>query len=101
MEDNFDWLFEEEPEERIEAEDPVIYKSSGELKEGDYVKIKSLGWYNANKDEYGDVHTYCEFVDDMSIYCGEIHKIKSIRSKTYKLEGCECWDFSRDMFEGY
>ena len=42
-------------------------------KEGDKVRIKSLDWYNKNKDEDGDVP--CgdyDFVEGMSVFCGKI-----------------------------
>ena len=41
-------------------------------KEGDKVKIKSLDWYNSNKDELGNID--CgnnHFVDEMVMYCGK------------------------------
>lgn len=42
------------------------------FKIGDKVKVKSLDWYNKNKDEYGDVtNVKCHFVSDMKVYCGK------------------------------
>ena len=40
-------------------------------KRGDRVKIKSLDWYNKNKDQYGRVACgYHVFTEDMSKFCG-------------------------------
>ena len=40
-------------------------------KNGDRVRIKSLDWYNANKDQHGRVACgYHVFTEDMSKFCG-------------------------------
>ena len=40
-------------------------------KKGDRVKIKSLEWYNKNKDQHGRVACgYHVFTEDMSKFCG-------------------------------
>ena len=40
-------------------------------KRGDRVKIKSLDWYNENKDQHGKVACgYHVFTEDMSKFCG-------------------------------
>ena len=40
-------------------------------KRGDRVKIKSLDWYNKNKDQHGRVACgYHVFTEDMSKFCG-------------------------------
>ncbi len=40
-------------------------------KKGDRVKIKSLEWYNENKDQHGRVACgYHVFTEDMSKFCG-------------------------------
>ena len=40
-------------------------------KKGDRVKIKSLKWYNENKDQYGRVACgYHVFTEEMSKFCG-------------------------------
>ena len=48
---------------------------------GDRVRVKSLSWYNENKDEYGCV--YCGngmiFCDKMQEYCGKIMTISRIK----------------------
>ena len=48
---------------------------------GDKVRVKSLAWYNENKDEYGCV--YCGdgmiFCDKMQEYCGKIMTISRIK----------------------
>lgn len=44
-------------------------------KVGDKVKIKSLDWYNANKDKNGSVNTDAIFIPEMSLHCGKIVEI--------------------------
>lgn len=43
---------------------------------GDRVRIKSLEWYNENKDRYGNIECgfYC-FTKEMSVYCGQVMTI--------------------------
>lgn len=49
-------------------------------KVGDKVRVKSLEWYNENKNSSGSIH--CDsrvfFVSDMSKFCGSIFTIKDI-----------------------
>lgn len=43
-------------------------------KVGDKVKIKSLEWYNQNKDSYGDIYLNdygISFIKEMSVFCGK------------------------------
>jgi len=50
-------------------------------KVGDYVRIKSLDWYNKNKDNYGAIYAgngFC-FWKNMVRHCGEIMKITSVK----------------------
>lgn len=53
------------------------------LKEGKKVKIKSLDWYNNNKDKDGAIDIGPVFIKPMSKFCGkyvtinEIHYIES------------------------
>ena len=50
-------------------------------KVGDYVRIKSLDWYNKNKDNYGAIYAgngFC-FWKNMVGHCGEIMKITSVK----------------------
>ena len=48
---------------------------------GDRVRIKSLDWYNENKDRYGSVECgfYC-FTKEMSAYCGQLMTITHVSS---------------------
>lgn len=44
----------------------------GKYKVGDNVRVKSLEWYENNKDEYGDIKSSSDsFRKDMSLYCGK------------------------------
>jgi len=45
---------------------------------GDKVKIKSIKWYNDNKNEFGDIYVKCNFVSEMKKYCGKDAKITNI-----------------------
>ena len=48
-------------------------------KVGDRVKVKSLDWYNKNKNEHGEIICGAQmFVDEMSVHCGEVLTIKKI-----------------------
>lgn len=93
--DNFDWLFNDSPEVNIEIP---------ELKIGDTVRIKSIDWYNQNKDENGYVNLFCTFTKSMSEYCGKEYTILKIidtgdGNKVYYLNTPCHWNFSEEMFE--
>jgi hypothetical protein len=47
-------------------------------KVGDLVKIKSIDWYNKNKDKYGYIHGTPTFVPEMAVVCGKEAVIDSI-----------------------
>lgn len=51
-----------------------------QYKVGDRVRIKSIDWYNENKNEFGDVRCslYCSLTKSMSIHCGSIQTIESV-----------------------
>lgn len=72
-------------------------------KVGDQVKIKSLDWYNENKDEDGDV--FCgeyDFVDLMTKFCGKVVTIENCyEHDCYTIkEDNEGFVFTGEMFEG-
>ena len=51
------------------------------FKVGDRVRIKSIDWYNENKDNYGSIYAgngFC-FWKNMARLCGEIMKITSVK----------------------
>ena len=61
-------------------------------KVGDKVKIKSLDWYNENKNKYGNIKCgYMPFTSNMSIYCGAVLTICDINEEFsyYQMEKCE------------
>lgn len=72
-------------------------------KVGDKVKIKSLDWYNANKDNSGDIRcNSCSFIDKMSCYCGYVATITGITERSYNIDVDNGkWFWSDDMFEGH
>ena len=70
---------------------------------GDKVRVKSLEWYNENKNEFGNI--LCNeteyFLIYMSKFCGSILTIKNIKVDidAYEVEeNGYCW--TDDMFEG-
>lgn len=69
---------------------------------GDKVRVKSLEWYNENKNKYGDIN--CSngvfFRSNMSEFCGNIVTIKDIDTflNAYQVEENSFY-WSEDMFE--
>ena len=77
-------------------------------KVGDKVRIKSLEWYNSNKDNDGNVPLIemCDalynFVEDMHCFCGKIVTITNVWKDDY-YDICEddCrWYWTDEMIEG-
>ena len=54
-------------------------------KVGDRVKIKSIDWYNENKNKFGNVWGHYPFDKDMSKYCGKVMTISHIRGDHYTM----------------
>lgn len=76
-------------------------------KPGDKVRIKNLDWYNANKDEDGDVPLIqiCDskytFIADMSCFCGKIVTIDNVSRGSYDIKEDDCCFYWTDeMIEG-
>ena len=77
-------------------------------KVGDKVRIKSLDWYNENKDEYGNIRFRISqavypifFSKIMSEFCGKIVTVKKINDGSYYMKetsNCEFW--TDEMIEG-
>ena len=66
-------------------------------KVGDTVRIKSIDWYNKNKNYYGWVGA---FAPAMSKYCGRTAKIVKISEDgTYKLDLNKCYYWNNSMFD--
>ena len=73
-----------------------------EYKVGDKVRIKSIDWYNENKNKYGNIKCgYMPFTSDMSIYCGEVLTICDIKEEFsyYHMKKCK-YQFTDEMIEG-
>ncbi len=72
-------------------------------KVGDKVRVKSLEWYNENKNEYGsiDCDNMVYFQEYMSKFCGSILTIKGvdIDLNAYVVKENICY-WTDDMFEG-
>ena len=73
------------------------------FKVGDRVRIKSLDWYNKNKDKAGDVPCgEYDFVSQMSVFCGKILTIDvDFEDGTYLMkEDTDGFVFEDEMIEG-
>ena len=74
-------------------------------KVGDKVRIKSLDWYNENKDEDEIVELSTHvFIPEMIEHCGQIVTIKDVFEDTddnvvYYMEEID-WDWTDEMIEG-
>ena len=73
--------------------------SAEKYKVGDRVIVKSLDWYNNNKDSVGVVRVPCAFTRKMSECCGRIFTIQSVNSSFYCMEGV-AYMWSDEMLEG-
>lgn len=69
-------------------------------KVGDKVKIKSLDWYNDNRDYNGNVECgFYYFIEEMSKYCGKILTIGDVYRNEYELQEDENFIWTDDMFD--
>ena len=58
-------------------------------KVGDKVRVKSLEWYNQNKDSDGNIYLNdfgIPFIKEMSVFCGRKAVIASIFGEEYKID---------------
>ena len=72
-------------------------------KEGDRVRIKSLDWYNQNKDEDGniDINHDFTFYADRSRYCGKVFTIVEVFDNCYAVkEDNHEYYWADEMIEG-
>ena len=72
-------------------------------KVGDKVRIKSLDWYNKNKDEYGNIDISHDFTfyADRSKYCGKVFTIDVVFNDCYTVkEDNHEYYWADEMFEG-
>lgn len=71
------------------------------FKKGDVVRIKSLDWYNKNKNENGDVKVtdyFCYFSKELSKFCGKCFVINKIEGTSFYLNNLY-YTFHEWMFE--
>lgn len=69
-------------------------------KVGDRVRIKSLDWYNANRDYNGNVECgFYYFIEEMSKYCGKILTIGEVYRNEYELQEGENFIWTDEMFD--
>ena len=93
--------------EMFESVNPITYLPKLEL--GQKVTIKSLDWYNSNKDKNGAVILSAEvFVEEMSKYCGKTATIldafKDLDGESnatmYRIDlDHRDWNWTEEMFE--
>ena len=93
--------------EKNAPENPITHLPKLEL--GQKVVIKSLDWYNSNKNKYSGVVTLSteSFVEDMSKYCGKtatiIDVFKDLDGKDaimYRIDlDSRDWNWTEEMFE--
>lgn len=71
-------------------------------KVGNKVRIKSINWYNENKDTDGFVHCGNRFFDNyMSVFCGSVVTISGIGLYGYSIqEDMHCRTWIDEMIEG-
>ena len=72
-------------------------------KVNDRVRIKSIDWYNENKDEYGniDINHDFTFYADRSKYCGKVFTIDEVFDNCYTVkEDNHEYYWADEMFEG-
>ena len=79
--------------------------SENNYKVGDKVRVKSLDWYNTNKNSEGTIifNGFRIFDEDMSKFCGKVVTIESYNSRWYyyDIKEDEKVNFWYDeMFEG-
>lgn len=67
-------------------------------KVGDKVRIKSIDWYNSNKNKYGIIEN-CRFVEPMSANCGKEATILGFISDGYILDIDESYVWRDEMFD--
>lgn len=73
--------------------------SAEKYKIGDRVVVKSLEWYNSNKNSMGAVLVPCGFVREMAKYCGHVLTISRVGYAGYAVDGTG-FAWSDEMFEG-
>lgn len=64
------------------------------FKVGDKVRVKSLEWYDSNKNAEGMVKneiSHIHFSEGMTFWCGKIVQIKKINGDTYIVDGSLCY----------
>lgn len=96
--DNNLWYYSEvlEPYTEPVKEEP---KEESKFKVGDLVRVKSLDWYNANKDKHGNISS-AVFVASMAKYCGKITTISKVTANcSYELTDCDTWIFADNTIE--
>jgi len=74
--------------------------SAEKYRVGDKVIVKSLAWYDENKNKYGEVKVPCCFIREMREYCGKVVTIKRVNNSSYCIEGDYLFSWSDEMFEG-
>lgn len=71
-------------------------------KVGDRVRVKSLEWYNQNKNKSGVVFlSGLNFTEEMAVYCGKVVTIDGcLYGNRYFIVGCGFYTWNDEMFDG-
>ena len=76
------------------------------FKEGDVIRIKSLDWYNNNKDKNGSINVTgysCSFTKALSEFCGKCFVISKIEGTNFYLNDLSFvfyeWMFEPEKYE--
>lgn len=80
----------------------LVKDARSSRKIGDTVTIKSIDWYNTNKNYYGYIDCgNLSFTPSMASFCGKSYVIKQAYSHLgrYRLEGCGDVVFVESMLE--
>lgn len=69
-------------------------------KVGDKVRVKSLDWYNANKNINGHIKCGMDtFTKDLAEYCDKVLTIEKVHANSYTVNEAG-WNWTDGMFEG-
>lgn len=66
---------------------------------GDWVMVRSIGWYNSNKNFAGEVRIGPTFISSMVVYCGRRVRIRKEIGDWYLIEGCREYTWCDEFFE--
>lgn len=76
------------------------WKNNMKHKVGDIIRIKSIDWYNENKDEEGKIECGIDgFISSMEYLCGNEYEIEYVGRDGYFVKGYP-WKITEEMIDG-